>query len=811
MPSRDEELGPLIRSAFLPEEGDEAWATVDCSQQEFRGVVHEAAIRNLAGASEAVERYCTDPDTDFHLLASDITGLPRKDAKAVNFAKIYGAGVKKFAEMIGRPLDEAQAIYAQYDDKLPFICATRQGRPGRGQPRRLHRAVRRRAAALGSMGAPVCVCQGGRTLLAGRGQGAHPRPRAPLVSGRARPLQCLHGSERADPGKRRPPHKAWMRRCWREGIAPSLQMHDGLELSVTAPEQAERVAKLACDAVALRVPMRADIKYGRNWGDAQHASWQELQARPRVAVPPLVFEAVTLAAAAERHICVHCRLDPPDGSEVRSPYNDAWLHPHCPDAFIRTRMAEENIAWGAVVSPSPREPEMSSQQDDAPAALAARQSNGNIDTHSVWVTFFTDTRAQACDGDEFTLPELAEGITAMTKASKAKLPLLKLARFGDKRSDKNCLRSNENVESVSGIEVEHDAGEIAFEAAVAIVRNAGLRALAYTSPSWQAGVKEKWRILLPLAQEHAPASRAELVARVNGLFDGRLTDESFVLSQPFYFGHLDGRAHREEVIDGDFLDHRDDLGAGAVGKSTGERKRSSNGNGAFSERDRTTPARTDDEIMELLEKSQIINPDGSGNWHNSVRDATASMIGLGWSDDEIYDATEPYCEQGWGDADVAELIAGGRKKWQVPDPSKLNNGFGEHCAADGLVSATDAGADKTFFDKVNEAFPDIRAWAPKVFPNEDTTYWINSRGETAIEIVIANGGAADAMAAALLLCKSCGIDPKALGYIPPPGGTGSPPGTGGGTPGAGGGRAPPLYRLSGTGRCRSWRISPPRC
>ena len=74
MPSRDEELGPLIRNAFLPEPG-EMWCTVDCSQQEFRFVVHHAAIRNLAGASEAVERYRDDPDTDFHLMASEITGL----------------------------------------------------------------------------------------------------------------------------------------------------------------------------------------------------------------------------------------------------------------------------------------------------------------------------------------------------------------------------------------------------------------------------------------------------------------------------------------------------------------------------------------------------------------------------------------------------------------------------------------------------------------------------------------------------------------------------------------------------------------
>ena len=50
-----------------------------------------------------------------------MTGLGRDTAKAVNFAKIYGAGVRKFAEMIGKPLHEAQAIYDQYNSKLPFV------------------------------------------------------------------------------------------------------------------------------------------------------------------------------------------------------------------------------------------------------------------------------------------------------------------------------------------------------------------------------------------------------------------------------------------------------------------------------------------------------------------------------------------------------------------------------------------------------------------------------------------------------------------------------------------------------------------
>ena len=99
----------MIRRVFLPEEG-ELWCTVDCSQQEFRFVVHHAFIRNLPGAKEAVERSRNNPDTDFHVLASEIIGLQRKDTKNANYAQIYGASVKKFAEMIGKSLREAQAI-----------------------------------------------------------------------------------------------------------------------------------------------------------------------------------------------------------------------------------------------------------------------------------------------------------------------------------------------------------------------------------------------------------------------------------------------------------------------------------------------------------------------------------------------------------------------------------------------------------------------------------------------------------------------------------------------------------------------------
>jgi DNA polymerase I-like protein with 3'-5' exonuclease and polymerase domains len=122
MSAHDEEIAPLIRGVFLPEEG-EVWAKPDISQQEFRFIVHYAEQLQLPRAKEAGDRYRENPDTDFHALVSEWTGIARQQAKNTNFAKAFGAGVRKFAAMIGKPESEAQEIYARYDCELPFVSA----------------------------------------------------------------------------------------------------------------------------------------------------------------------------------------------------------------------------------------------------------------------------------------------------------------------------------------------------------------------------------------------------------------------------------------------------------------------------------------------------------------------------------------------------------------------------------------------------------------------------------------------------------------------------------------------------------------
>ena len=194
-------------------------------------------------------------------------------------------------------------------------------------------------------------------------------------------------------------------------------------------------------------------------------------------------------------------------------------------------------------------------------------SNSDIDTRKVTVTFIKDETGSEMRRVDMTLPQLAEHIRFQTAASKMELPWLKLAVFGNKRSEKNCLRTNENVLQITGIEVEHDAGEIAFDTALATILKAGIRCMLYTSPSYVPATKERWRILVPLSQNREPEVREKFVARVNGLFGGKLAPESFVLSQAYLYGSVNNNPdHRVEVIDGDFLDLRDELYAGSIFK-----------------------------------------------------------------------------------------------------------------------------------------------------------------------------------------------------------------------------------------------------
>jgi hypothetical protein len=89
------------------------------------------------------------------------------------------------------------------------------------------------------------------------------------------------------------------------------------------------------------------------------------------------------------------------------------------------------------------------------------------------LTFFENAYATRKTEQELTLDALATSIQAAHAPEKAPLRWLKLARFGDVRSDKGSLRHDGNVLAVTGVEGDYDGKEVAFATAREILRKAG--------------------------------------------------------------------------------------------------------------------------------------------------------------------------------------------------------------------------------------------------------------------------------------------------------------------------------------------------
>jgi DNA polymerase I-like protein with 3'-5' exonuclease and polymerase domains len=119
IPARTKE-GTLVRQAFLPDRG-RTWWKFDWSQIEYRMIVHYAFVTGQPGIEPIIERYRTDASTDYHQAIADLTGLPRQDAKNLNFGLAYGQGVDLLSYNLGVDRAEAERIMDEYHKRAPFI------------------------------------------------------------------------------------------------------------------------------------------------------------------------------------------------------------------------------------------------------------------------------------------------------------------------------------------------------------------------------------------------------------------------------------------------------------------------------------------------------------------------------------------------------------------------------------------------------------------------------------------------------------------------------------------------------------------
>ena len=252
IPARNKDLGPRIRSLFIPEEGT-TWGCFDYSQQEPRLVTHFAALDGLYKVSEVLDAY-NEGEADFHQIVADMANIPRSQAKTINLGLFYGMGKNKLQAELGILKEDAEDLFRTYHDKVPFV-------------KMLMENVSRRAQDKGHV----------RTLL-GR------RCRFPLWEpnqfGIHKPLKHEEALLEHGPGIRRAfTYKALnkliqgsaadmtkkaMVELYKEGIVPHIQVHDELDISVDG--NSDKIKKIMETAVELEVDNKVDYESGPNWG-----------------------------------------------------------------------------------------------------------------------------------------------------------------------------------------------------------------------------------------------------------------------------------------------------------------------------------------------------------------------------------------------------------------------------------------------------------------------------------------------------------------------------------------------------------------
>jgi DNA polymerase-1 len=255
IPARNKDLGPLIRSLFLPDEGKK-WGCFDYSQQEPRLVVHYASLHKFPSVYDVVDSYENDSGTDFHQVVADMAQIPRTQAKTINLGLFYGMGKAKLQAELGVSKEKAAELFDQYHAKVPFVKQLMNSAMNRAQERGQIRTLLGRLCRFhlwepNSFGMHKALPH--EEALQEHGPGIK---RAYTYKS----LNKLIQGSAADMTKKS------MLDLYKEGIIAHIQIHDELCVSVESDEQAKKIVEVMENAVKLEVPNKVDYEFGKNWG-----------------------------------------------------------------------------------------------------------------------------------------------------------------------------------------------------------------------------------------------------------------------------------------------------------------------------------------------------------------------------------------------------------------------------------------------------------------------------------------------------------------------------------------------------------------
>jgi DNA polymerase-1 len=240
----EHELGVLARDIFVPTLGYD-WGKLDYSQIEYRFIAHYADGER---ASEVRKEYNEKPETDYHQMIMDWTGLARSDAKRLNFGVAYSMGASKMAYKFGWSIERAKELVTKYHDNVPFVKYTSR--------QVMQKAVIRDKQTNGHGYIKTILGRRARISESMRKEKREYSLFNRLIQGSAADMM------------KKAMYDAWLAGVF-DTLPPHLTVHDELDVSVPQNEQGKEAVKelkyIMENAITLKVPVIAELEIGPSW------------------------------------------------------------------------------------------------------------------------------------------------------------------------------------------------------------------------------------------------------------------------------------------------------------------------------------------------------------------------------------------------------------------------------------------------------------------------------------------------------------------------------------------------------------------
>ena len=264
VPARNKDLGPLIRSLFLPER-NHTWGCFDYSQQEPRLVVHYAAaspkLREDEEVKNIVERFKNN-NVDFHQTVADMADIERIQAKTINLGLFYGMGKAKLQAELGLgSKEEAEKLFDKYHSRVPFVKDLMTNTSRDSQRNGYITTLLGRRCRFDSWEENAFRPERLTSPMTWE------EANAKFGENNIRRAYTYKALNKLIQGSAADMTKKAMLDLYKENIIPHIQIHDELDISVESKKHADKIIDIMQNAVKLNVPNKVDYESGEDWGD----------------------------------------------------------------------------------------------------------------------------------------------------------------------------------------------------------------------------------------------------------------------------------------------------------------------------------------------------------------------------------------------------------------------------------------------------------------------------------------------------------------------------------------------------------------